>query len=69
VAADADDRATAFEGTTGWDGWLDNDLVILVTYQDGKAIFKNLFKRRPHWMVIADDWFDRLRGLFSYVLP
>ena len=66
--AEADEEVPAEGQVSTWtdsDCWVDHDVVMFVTYRDGKAVSKSLVKTTLDWLAIADDWFARLRRFLS----
>jgi hypothetical protein len=65
VATDGNHRVQASGEKMTMNVWMDHDLMLFVRYADGKALDKSLVKTIPDWRLIARNWFDRLRRLFS----
>jgi hypothetical protein len=65
VATDGNHRVRAKGEQMTLDIWVDHDLIIQVRYLDGKALDKSLTKTTLDLRLIAEDWFARLRRLFS----
>lgn len=66
VAADEEVHAPRRANTWGdEDSWVDHEWLMFVRYREGRAVSKELHKGIHKWRWIVNDWFARLRRLFS----